>query len=504
MQTRKIVGMSPISFFPRYNQRRLAWLGLGLAFFLAMLVLFGRFPATAASPKPYNELTFAPLPEIQVPAYSRYQLDNGIVVYLMPDQELPLVQGMALFRTGDRWEPPDKVGLASLTGEVMRSGGTQTHPAAELNRLLEQRAAAVEAGIGETSGRVLFDALSEDLEPVFGLFAEVIQEPAFAPDQIELGKTHHRGAIQRRNDDPNGILGREFRKLIYGSGSPYARTVEYETLAAISQEDILRFYRQSFVPDAMILGIVGDFDSEVMRSLIQEEFGDWNPEVQGQTPAPPTVAQVHAGDIFFIDQPQLTQSYIRLGHLGGRANDPDFPTLGVLNEILNGMGGRLFNEVRSRQGLAYSVYGVWSAQEDYPGLLVVGGETQSENSVPFIQAVKQELEHVRQEPVSPEELKFAQDSVLNSFVFHFQDTRQILFRLLNYEYYDYPTDFIFQYRQGVEATTSVDVQRAARTYIQPEKLVTLVVGNMEAIQPPLSRVAPEMEVTIVDISIPDP
>src|ERR687886_1295448 len=476
------------------------WLGLLVATIL--LVVVSHLPAAAASAKHYTDLEFAPLPEIGLPKYTRYKLDNGMVVYLMEDHELPLVGGTAMIRTGERHKPADKVGLASLVGDVMRTGGTTAHTGDELNQLLEQRAASVETGIGSTSGNASFSALSEDLSMVFDLFAEVIKTPAFAQEKLDLAKKQEAGQIARRNDDPNGIAGREFQKLIYGKDSPYARTVEYQTLNKIAREDLLAFYQQYVHPENMILGIIGDFDSAKMRSLVQEKFGNWKPASKAPQPTVPSATQEKQGGVFFVNQPQLTQSYVQIGHIGGQVNSPDYPALDVLNEVLNGFGGRLFNEVRSRQGLAYSVYGFWSPRYDFPGTFVAGGQTRSDATVPFVKAVRAEIEQLRAKPVTATELAFAKDQVLNSFVFRFQDPIQTLSRLMRYEYYGYPADFIFRYQKGVKATTIEDVQRVAQKYLQPDKLVTLVVGNASAIQPALTSLS--ADVTSLDITIPKP
>ncbi|MEW6495545.1 MAG: pitrilysin family protein [Cyanobacteriota bacterium] len=476
-----------------------SWLGLLMVTLL--LVVVSHLPAAAATPKPYTELEFPALPEIKLPEYTRFKLDNGIVVYLMEDHELPLVGGTALIHTGDRLEPANEVGLASLVGEVMRTGGTTEHTGDELNQMLEQRAAAVETGIGTTSGSASFSALSEDLDLVFDLFAEVIQKPVFAQDKIEFTKKQTAGQIARRNDDPNEIAGREFQKLLYGNNSPYARTVEYETLNNISREDMVAFYQQYFHPENMILGIVGDFDSAKMRSLIQEKFGNWKPASKPPKIDVPSASQAKQEGIFVVNQPQLSQSYVQIGHLGGKLNNPDYPALDVLNQVMNGFGGRLFNEVRSRQGLAYSVYGYWNPAYDYPGTFVAGGQTRSDGTVPFIKAILSEIEQLRTTPITPAELAFAKDQILNSFVFNFQDPAQTLSRLMRYEYYGYPKDFIFEYLEGVKATTIEDVQRVAQKYLQPNQLVTLVVGNAAAIQPPLTNLS--NNVTSVDITIPE-
>lgn len=474
-----------------------------IALLTMTLTVVWHSPAVAGVPKHYTELEFPPLRTLELPEYSRYELDNGLVVYLMEDRELPLVRGSALFRTGSRFEPNDKVGLGSLTGDVMRTGGTKNHNPQLLNQILEQKAASVETGIGDTMASAGFSTLSEDLDFVFSLFAEVIREPAFDSQQLELAKTQMAGAIARRNDDPQKIARREFQKLIYGNKSPYARSVEYKNLQRISREDLVEFHQQYFHPKNMILGIVGDFDSEKMRSLIAEKFGDWKSSPQAINPVLPDVDQAKMGGVFTIDQPQLTQSYVQMGHLGGKANSPDYPALTVLNSVLNGFGGRLFNEVRSRQGLAYSVYGLWSPNFDYPGLFISGGQTRSDTTVPLIKAIKSEIQRIRTEPITTEELNYAKESALNSFVFNFASRDQTLSRLMRYEYFGYPPDFIFNYRRQVEATTIKDVQRVAVEYLKPEKLVILVVGNTNNIQPSLSSLNKDVEVTSIDITIPN-
>ncbi|WP_009631748.1 M16 family metallopeptidase [Synechocystis sp. PCC 7509] len=466
---------------------------------MLLVVLLG-LPSMAATAQHYDELKFAPLPEIKLPKYERFVLDNGIVVYLLEDRELPLVGGTALIRTGDRFESADKIGLAGLTGTVMRTGGTTNHSPDELNQLLEQRAASVETGINTTSGSASFSALSEDLPTVFELFSEVLKTPVFDQQQLELAKTQVKGGIARRNDDPEDIAGREFQKLLYGDTSPYARTVEYATIDNISRDDLIGFYQKYFHPNNMILGIVGDFNSAQMRSLIQKNLGDWQANPKLVKPTLPTVSQAKTGGVFVVNQPQLTQSYVQIGHLGGKLDSPDYAALDVLSGVLNGFGGRLFNSVRSRQGLAYTVYGVWSPKYDYPGTFLAGGQTRSDATVPFIKAIGAEIASLKSKLVTPAELAYAKDSTLNSFVFNFEDPAQTLSRLMRYEYYGYPADFIFRYQRGVEATTAADVQRVAKTYLKPENLVTLVVGNTTAIQPPLNELA--TQVTPIDVTIP--
>ncbi len=483
------------------RDRFLPFLFLAIATFAILLTLAWPKPAQAIEAKNYEDLVFPPLGEIQIPDYERYELDNGLVVYLMEDHDLPLVGGSATFRTGSYLVSAGQVGLAAITGEAMRLGGTLNHSPDELNELLEQRAASVETSIGGTSGTASFSSLTEDTTDVFELFADVITQPAFDTEKVALIKGRTAGGIARRNDDPDDIASREFNKLVYGEESPYARTVEYASLDNISRDDIVSFYQGTLSPENTILGISGDFEPEAMKALIERTLGSWECEDHMDITEPPKGTQQAAG-VFAVDQPQLTQSSILIGHIGGELRSPYHASMAVLNEVLNGFGGRLFNEIRSRQGLAYSVYAFWSPRYDYNGIFIGGGQTRSEATVPFIESMYAELEKVRQEPITETELAFAKDSVLNSFVFNFQTPNQTLSRLIRYEYYGYPSDFVFTFRDELESATAEEVLAAAKAVLDPEKLITLVVGSRAEIAPNLEALG--AQITPLDVTIPAP
>lgn len=466
----------------------------GILFVLSLLLV--AVPAVADTPKHYSELEFPPLPEVAFPEYTRLELDNGMVVFLVEDRDLPLISGSAMLRTGSRLEPGDKVGLASITGSLMRSGGTETHTAEKLNEILEADAASIETGIGTTFGTAGFNTLTEDFDPVLDLFAEVLQQPVFDPQRLALSINQRKGAIARRNDDPQDIADREFDKLIYGATSPYGRTVELETLDNINREDLVAFYQTYVRPDNLILGLVGDFDTQQMQQRIQEVFGKWQVDTPKPEIAVPAATQANAGGVYLFQRPESTQSSVTIGHIGGILNNPDYPALSVMNGVLNGFGGRLFNEVRSRRGLAYSVYGLWNPNFDYEGQFIAGGQTQTSSTVPFINSIREEITRIQSEPISKTELQQAKESILNSFVFNFQDPANSLSRLMRYEYFGYPADFIFQYQEGVKATTVEEVQRVAQQYLKPEQTIVLVVGNSAEMNPPLSDLG---EVTAVEL-----
>ena len=259
------------------------------------------------------------------------------------------------------------------------------------------------------------------------------------------------------------------------------------------------FYDQYVTPNHIILGVSGDFDIATAKVLIAKHFGDWQP-TSVQLPPIPGTTQATSTGTYIVDRPQLTQSSVRLGHISGLASSEDFPALSVMNNILNGFGGRLFNELRSRQGLAYSVYGYWDAEFDYPGIFLAGGQTRTEGTAAFINGIRSEIDRLRTGPLTEDELTYAKDLTLNSFVFRFATPFQVLSRLMTYEYYDYPSDFLFQYQQGIKDATVADVKRVAKTYLNPDQLVTLIVGNKGAIAPLLSS----KSLKEIDVTIPPP
>ena len=466
----------------------------------AVLALAAGAAAAATKQAPdHRKLKYPPLREVKVPEVTRVTLPNGMRLLLLEDRELPLIHLSARIRTGSIYEPAEKVGLADITGDVMRTGGTSTMTGDEIDEALEAMAASVEIGIGLDYGVASLSVLKEDIDKTLGILADILMNPAFPQDKIELAKIQHRSAIARRNDEPDGIASREFAKLIYGPDSVYARHTEYATIDAISRDDLVAFHKRFFGPNAMMAAIWGDFETREMIRKIEKAFGGWA-KIDATVPPMPKVDYEYAQTVRVVPRADLNQSNIFLGHIGGLRNDPDYFSLVVMNQILGGgFTGRLFKNVRSRQGLAYSVFGAYGADYAHPGMFSLGCQTKSESTVQAIQSILSEVEKMRQAEVTDEELKLAKESFLNSFVFNFDSEGKIVTRLLTYEYYDYPADFLLQIRDRVEEVTKADVLRVARKHLRPADVRILVVGNPEGFDKPLSTLG---DVETLDVTIP--
>ncbi|MGD0014722.1 MAG: pitrilysin family protein [Bryobacteraceae bacterium] len=462
--------------------------------------------AAAAPPRratSYKNLQYPPINDIRVPEPVRFELPNGMVVYLVEDHELPTVSIQAMIRAGSRWEPAGKTGLASITGAVMRTGGSVSRNGDLLDEELDRLGASVETSIGQDSGRARVSVLKEDLDRGIAILADILQHPAFPQEKIDLAKIQQRDAIARRNDEPDGIAFREFNRIIYGPGSPYARQTEYATIDAITRGDVVAFHQRFFQPENIILGAWGDFNAAEMQAKIEKTFGGW---ARGGQPRPPVpevdpAAQNRAG-LYSINKEDMEQSWVIMGMLGGKQNDPDYCALEVMNEILGGgFASRLFSNVRSAQGLAYAVFSSWNAGWDRPGTFRAAGSSKTTTTIKIYRSMLAEIERMAAGGATADELSRAKDGILRGFAFEFDETGKIVSRLMSYEYFGYPRDYLQQYRAKIQQTTGADVARVAREYLRPGRFAVLFLGKEKGYEALVSSLG---QVTPIDITIPAP
>ncbi len=457
-------------------------------------------PQAAAQATDWQQIQISPLPAFHPREPKRVELPNGMVIFLQEDHELPIIDGTARIRGGSRSEPANKVGMLDIYGEVWRTGGTKAQTGDELDDYLEIRAAKVETGSNADSTTISWSCLKGDFDDVFKAFNDVLREPEFRAEKIDLAQHEMDDSISRRNDDVSGIASRESKKLAYGADNPYAREPEYATVAAVSRQDLLDWHHAHVHPNNIILGIVGDFDSAGMEAKLRQVFGDWpkGPPVKEDKiefqPAKPGYYQISKEDV--------NQSSIHMTELGIRRDNPDYYAAQVFNEAFGGgFSSRLFKSIRTAQGLAYGVGGGIGAAFDHAGIVRISMSTKSASTVESIRALYKEIDDLAKNPISDDEIKRAKDSILNSFVFNFDSPEKVLRERMAYEFYGYPADYLERYRAGIEKVGKDDVARAAAKYLHKDKLAVLVVGNTAEFDKPLSSLG---AVSNVDITIPPP
>ena len=461
-------------------------------------------PATyvAAQATNWKQIQIAPLRPFHPRQPKRIELSNGMVIFLQEDHELPLIDGTARIRGGSVNEPANKVGLVDIYGEVWRTGGTKSQTGDQLDDFLEVRAAKVETGGGPDSTTIGFSSLKGDLDDVFKAFVDVLENPEFREDKIDIAKKGQEDSISRRNDDVSEIAHREATKLAYGADNPYARVAEYATVDAITRQDLIDWHAKYVHPNNIILGISGDFESAAMEARLRAAFESWP---KGETFPPfPKDLPFHPAPpgYYVIPKEDVNQSNIRMVALGTTRDNPDYYAISVFNEAFGGgFSSRLFNDIRTRLGLAYGVGGGVGTNFGHPGILQIAMGTKSQTTVESIQAVDKDIDNLEKEPFTEDDVRRAKDAILNAFVFRLDSPDKILAERMVYEYYGYPADWLDKYQAEVKKVTAADVNRVATKYMHKEQLARLVVGNTKEFDKPLSSLGPVKE---IDITIPPP
>jgi zinc protease len=470
-------------------------------------------PAAAAPAKPmaagsstgalpsYKDLKYPAMPQVKIPEPAQFTLSNGMRVFLLEDHELPLIRGLALVRTGNLFDTSEKRGTSEIMADVMRSGGTKSKTGDQLDEELENVAGSVESSMQESSASMTFSALKESSDAVLATFKDVMTGPEFRQDKIDLEITQLRSSIARRNDDASAIPDRELSSLLYGRNNSYGWEIEYENLDRIHRDDLIQFYRRYYFPKNVMLAVYGDFSTPEMKDKLEKLFASWTVE-QPPVPAFPAVTAKPVPGLYFAEKPDVTQTFFAIGELGGTLRDKDYPALQVAAHILGeGFSSRLMSQIRTKLGYAYDISASWAAQYNHPGTFQIDGSTKSASTTDAILAIKVELDKMRAAEVSERELEEAKQGVLNSFVFFFDSPAKTLNRVMRYEYYGYPKDFLFEYQKAIAAVTRADVLRAAKEHFLPQNLTIVAIGNSKEFGKPLSVLGP---VTPLDLTIPEP
>lgn len=469
------------------------------AILLAATVL-ATLPAARSQTAGWQQIPIPPLPAFHPQQPKRIQLPNGMVIFLQEDHELPLISGTARIRGGSRQEPAKKVGLLDLYSEVWRTGGTKSQTGDQLDDFLEVRAAKVETGGGPDSTTINWSCLKGDFDDVFKVFVDVLQNPEFRPDKIEIAQQGEYDGISRRNDQVGEIAQREATKLAYGADNPYARVPEYATVGAVTRQDLIDWHRTYVHPNNIILGVSGDFDAVAVEAKLRAAFASWP-----KGPAlPKDEVQFHpaAPGYYFVSKEDVNQSNIHMVALGIKRDNPDYYAISVFNEAFGGgFSSRLFNDIRTKRGLAYNVGGGIGSNFGHPGILQIVMGTKSQSTVEAVKAVDEDIADLTKEPITDDEIKRAKDAILNAFIFRLDSPDKILAERMTYEFYGYPADWLDKYEAEVKKVTPAEVNRAAAKYLHRGQLAVLVVGNTKEFDQPLTSLGLVKE---IDITIPPP
>jgi zinc protease len=442
--------------------------------------------AAQSIPDRPEKLTYPPLVyEPPVAADYRVVLKSGPVAYVVPDRELPLVNIAIYVHTGDYVEPAGKGGLASMTGALLVRGGTKARTAEELEERLAFLAAQLGASVADTQGNVSLNLLSKDLDEGLAILREVLTAPRFQDDKLALYKQQTLQAMKQRNDETAAIEGREVGFLAHGESFWMNHYSTGSSIAAITRADLESFHQKWFHPGNFVVAVSGDFDRGQMVQKLEQLFANW--PFKGETaPAIPTDNHFAAPGVYLVDK-DVNQGRVTMMLPGVMRDNPDYFPIMVMNDMLGGGGftSRIMNRVRSDEGLAYQAASVFPGGVYFPMPFRAIFQTKARTVAYAASIVLQEMEGMAKAPVTDQELNTSKRGFVDRFPRSFGTKAQVAALLAQEEFtgrYAKQPDYYKTYRAKVEAVTRDDVQRVAKKYLTPEKLVVLVVGKKEEIQ----------------------
>ena len=453
-----------------------------LIWLAAVSIAFGQTGGTQIPANPRN-LKYPPL-QFSPPKASAYRqvLNNGVVGFFVEDHDLPLVNISVIVRVGTYLDPAGKEGLAAATGSQLRAGGTVHYKADTFDEEADFLAAEISSSIGATSGRATLNFLSKDTDKSLEMFFDMLRNPAFQQDRLDLYKGQQLQGIERRNDRTDEIEAREWNRLLRGEKH---FTSVYSTKASISsltREDLIAFYKKYYQPGNFILAVSGDFKTADMKAKLEKAMEGWtnSGDVPGKVPKP-NYAPVPG--VYIVNKPDVNQARVSIGHLGIMRGNPDEFAIDMMNDILGGSGftSRIMNRVRTDEGLAYDAGSAFSAGVYFEGQFRAAFQSKSATAAQAAQIVLDEIERIRKEKVAADELETVKNQAIEVFPRVFASATAIAETFASDEYTGRDPRYWETYRDKVKAVTADDIQRVALEYIHPDKLVILAVGNVNDI-----------------------
>ena len=409
----------------------------------------------------------------------RTVLNNGMVLLTSEQRALPMVSIELLIDAGSRYEPADQAGLANLTSKLLIYG-TKQRTAVQISDTLDFIGASLETGCSQDTASVSMTMLKKDLATGLDLLADILNQSTFPQAEIDRQKQAIIASIRAAEEDPGTVAAKAFAAALFPD-SPYGRPVEGSeaSVKALQQKSLRDFFARNYRSNRSIIAVVGDVSEQEIAKTLNGAFQTWpKGEPSGQALVP---AKVGESKVLRINK-DLTQANIVLGHNGVARGNPDYYAIQVMNYVLGGGGfsSRAMDSIRNERGLAYSVYSYFAAEKSH-GAFEFIMQTKNETALEAIRIATEEMRRMREQPVMEQELNDAKDYLIGSFPLRFDTNRKVAGFLTQVEYFKLGLDYPDRYADLIRKVTGDDVQRAAKQYLQPERLITVMVGNLKKI-----------------------
>lgn len=414
---------------------------------------------------------------VKLPKAQEATLKNGLHVFLLESHRVPTFSMELVVLSGGLSDPPDKRGLAGATASLLREG-TAKHNTRELAEALD----TIGATIGATSGLSSFTTninaagMTENLDQILNLFAEVIRTPKFPPEEVAKYKDRALSLAQLSRGQPQFLAQERLAQAIYGNHPAALTSPPIDVIKKLTAADLARFHADHYLPNNAMLAVVGDVTLKKLLPKLERAFGDWKEGTVERLALPP-VPQQNPAKIYLINRPGSVQTVFQIASLGIERTDSDYVAMAVMNRILGGgASSRLFLNIREANGYAYSVGSSFNSSK-YRGTFVASSPVRTEVTEGTLREFMNEFKRIRNEKVSAAELDNAKHAIVGQFALQLENPQTLLQNVITRKLYNLPADYWDAYPAKVEAVTADDVQRVARKYIDLDHLQIVAVGD---------------------------
>lgn len=405
-----------------------------------------------------------------------FKFTNGLRLLLLPDHSTPTVTLSGHIQAGTEFDPENKAGLAAFVADNLLSG-TKSKDVFTLAKVLAERGASLDFEANREGVHIEGDSLADDLPILLEILADVVKNSNFPAKELELHRQQTLTDLQLELDEPSEVARRIFVQSVYPKKHPLHTFPTEESLQQIQRQDVIDFKAKHYRPDTTVLALVGDFDLDKMRSLIKNEFGNW--EVSGQAPTLKYLTVPIPEKMVSINPvlPGKTQSVTYMGYTGINRYDPRFHAALVLNQILGGdtLSSRLGAEVRDRQGLSYGIYSSFQAGKN-AGTFFIEMQTSPEDSHKAIASTCQILEQIHQQGLTLLEVETAKRTLISNYNVSLANPEELTDRILMNEVYGLNKEELHSFTEKIHKVTLTQVNQAARELLHPDKIVVVTAG----------------------------
>jgi predicted Zn-dependent peptidase len=436
-----------------------------------------------------------PAPEASFPAYREHVLKNGLRIFHILDDRKPTVTLRLMIKSGAA-DDGAKAGVAGITATLLNRG-TKTRDAVTFAKETDGIGSRVEASAGSDASTVGASALSSKADAVLGLLADAVLNPIFPADQFEKVRKQVLSALQADREQPRSLAGRLASKLVYGE-HPYGASSTPETVKALGREDAVAFHQTHYVPGNATLAVIADRPLEDILPLVEKHLGAWTGVVPKKSERPEIPALPSATTVHLIDRPGSVQSYIDIVHRGPGRSTQDLPEINVVNATLGGgFSGRLFQNLREKNGWTYGAYSAFDLMKD-GGSFSESAETRNDVTHLAVRELLAEAARIRTELIPEDELALQREYNVGNYLLSLERPERTVMRVQDIDLYGLDASFYRTYAKRMAAVTPALAKQTAERHVKPGAAYIVVVGEAKEIRAELEKFG---SLTVYDVDL---